>query len=362
MKSFLKIFVYNLKITMRQREALFWLLIFPLLLMLILGIVFGSAGDVKLRIGLVDLDGTEMSRAIVQAFQGIDALVVEVGNVETERAALRDGDRNGVLIIPAGFSERVTSGEASEVTVIINQSEVTTGQITSSTLRGIVGEMERVMSGVPDLIEVKEEEEKNVKDFEYIDFMVPGILAMVIMFGGLTGYALEIATYREKGILRRIRVSPLHLPTFLAGGIASVLVFTLLQAAALLAFGSLVFKLKISGNYLFIAVLVLLGSISFLSAGFLIASLTKNARSAGLAGQAIGMPMMFLSGIFFSLDWVPAPVRVIARCLPLYYLGDGLREVMINSASLLAVWLDIAVLVGMALLAFAASARFFRWE
>ncbi len=362
MRSFLKIFVYDLKVTLRQREALFWLLIFPLLLMVILGIVFGSAGDVKLKIGLVDLDGSEISQAVINAFQGIDALVVEVGDEEAERAALRDGDRNGVLIIPAGFSERLMAGKASEVTVIINQSELTTAQITSSTLRGIMGKMEQAMSGVPELIEVREEEEQDVEDFEYIDFMIPGILAMVIMFGGLTGYALEIATYREKGILRRIKVSSLSLPTFLASGIASVLVFSLLQAAVLLAFGSLVFKLKISGNYLYIAVLVLLGSVSFLAVGFLIASLTKNTRSAGLAAQAIGMPMMFLSGIFFSVEWVPAPVRVIAHCLPLYYLGDGLREVMINSASLFTVWLDLAVLGGMALVAFAASAKFFRWE
>lgn len=362
MRSFAKIFIYDLKITLRQRESLFWLLIFPLLLMVILGVVFGSAGNVKLKIGLVDLDGSQMSRAVVQAFRGIDALEVEVGSEEAERAALRDGDRNGVLIIPAGFGERLAAGTSSEVTVIINQSEVTTAQITSSTLRGIVGKMGQVMSGVPELIEVKEEEEKEVEDFEYIDFMIPGILAMVVMFGGLTGYALEIATYREKGILRRIKVSPLHLPTFLAGGIASVLVFSLLQAAVLLAFGSLVFKLKISGNYLYMAVIVLLGAVSFLAVGFLIASLTKNARSAGLAAQAIGMPMMFLSGIFFSVEWVPTPVRVIARCLPLYYLGDGLREVMIHSASLFAVWLDIVVLAGMGLVAFALAARFFRWE
>ncbi|MBC7247918.1 MAG: ABC transporter permease [Actinobacteria bacterium] len=362
MKSFLKIFLYDLKITLRQKEALFWLLAFPVVLMIILGVVFGSAGDIKLHIGLVDLDGTEMSRAVVQAFQGIDALEVSVGSEDEERAALRDGDRNGVLIIPAGFSGRVTSGEASEVTMVVNQSEVTTAQITSSTLRGIVGEMERVMSGVPDLIEVREEEEKDVKDFEYIDFMIPGILAMVIMFGGMTGYSLEIATYREKGILRRIKVSSLRLPVFLAGGIASVLVFSLLQAAVLLTFGSLVFRLRISGNFLYMAVLVLLGASSFLALGFLVASLTKNARSAGLAAQAIAMPMMFLSGIFFSVEWVPAPVRIIAHCLPLYYLGDGLREVMINSASLAAVWLDLVVLAGVGLAAFAAAARFFRWE
>ncbi|MDD3719677.1 MAG: ABC transporter permease [Actinomycetota bacterium] len=362
MRKFLKIFAYDFKITIRQREAMFWLLIFPVLIMIILGFVFGSAGDVKLKVGIVDLDGSPVSRAIVEAFEGIDAIVTEVGSEDEERAAIRDGDRNGIIIISEGFGEQVTSGLQGELTIIINRSEITTAQITSSTLRGIIDEIGQRMSGAPEIIEVNEEEAQDVKDFEYIDFMVPGIIAITLMFGGLMGYNLEIASYREKGILRRIKVSPLSLPTFLAGGIFNVLVFTLVQTVLLLLVGTLVFNLSINANYLYLAVLVLIGALSFLALGFLIASLTKNMRSASLAANAVSMPMMFLSGVFFSVDWVPAPLKIIAQCLPLYYLGDGLREVMTNSAGLLDIWLDLVVLVGMGLIAFIASVRFFRWE
>lgn len=362
MRKFFKMFLYEMKMTLRQREGLFWLFLFPVLLMVILGLVFGSTGNIKLRIGVVDRDGSPLSQAVVEGFQGIDALTVEVGGEEAERAALKNGDRNGVVIIPEGFGRSVMSGEVVEVTTIINQSEVNTAQITSSTLRGILEKIGQAMSGAPEVIAVNEVEEEDVKDFEYIDFMVPGILAMVLMFGGLAGYSLEIATYREKGILRRIKVSPLSLPVFLAGGISSVLVFTLAQTVLLLAVGILFFDLNLGGSYLYMAVVVVVGALSFLSLGFLIASLTKNMRSAATASQAIAMPMMFLSGIFFSVEWVPTPLKVIARCLPLFYLGDALREVMINSASLLDVWVDLLVLLAMGAIAFAASIRFFRWE
>ena len=362
MNKFLKIFTYDLKMTLRQREALFWLFLFPVLLMVILGFVFGSSGEVKLRIGVVDLDGSPVSQAIVEALQGSDAFVVEVGSEEAERAALKDGDRNGILIIPAGFGQGAMSGETVEVTTIINQSEVSTAQMTSLALGYVVEKIGQGMSGAPQVIVVNEESAQDVKDFEYVDFMVPGILAMVLMFGGLAGYSLEIAGYREKGILRRIKVSPLSLPTFLAAGIVSVLIFTLLQSALLLAIGSLAFNLHINGSYFYITALVIIGALSFLALGFLIASLTKNMRSAGLASQAIAMPMMFLSGIFFSVEWVPTPLKVIAQCMPLYYLGDALRQVMIDSASLLDVWVDILVLLAMGAIAFIASIRFFRWE
>ncbi len=377
MKKFFKVFAYDLKMTLRQREALFWLFLFPVLLMVILGFVFGSSGEMKLRIGIVDLDGSPLSRMIVGALTGDDprmkeGLEVETGSEEEERAAIKDGDRNAVIIIPEGFGEKIMSGQQAEVTSIINQSEVSTAQITSSTINGIMGEvgreiqarMEQGPSGAASrqVIAVNEEAAQDVDDFEYIDFMVPGLLAMVLMFGGLAGYSLEIANYREKGILRRIKVSPLSLAMFLTAGIVSVLLFTLAQTVLLIAIGSLGFGMKISGNYLYIAALVLIGALSFLALGFLIASLTRNMRSAGLASQAIAMPMMFLSGIFFPVEFVPVPLKVIAQCLPLYYLGDALREVMINSASLLDVWVDILVLVAVGVIAFVASIRFFRWE
>lgn len=362
MNKFYKMFVYDFKMTLRQREALFWMFLFPILLMVILGLVFGGNRQVMLRVGIVDQDGSQVSQAMVKAFQGLDGIATTSGSEDLERSALKNGDRNAVLIIPQGFGDGVLTGGSESITMIINRSDMNTAQITSSTMRGIVQKMGQVMSGAPDPVQLNEEVAQGVKDFKYVDFMVPGIIAMVVMFGGLAGYALEIATYREKGILRRIKVSPLSLPSFLAGGIATVLIFTLAQAAVLLTLGILAFKLQITGNYLYIVILLILGALSFLALGFLISSLTKNSRSAGMASQAIAMPMMFLSGVFFPLAMMPAALKVIARCLPLYYLGDALRRVMIDSASLASVWLDITVLLGVGLIAFMASIRFFRWE
>ena len=362
MKRFYKVFVYDFKMTLRQREAMFWMFLFPILLMVILGLIFGGANQVRLAIGIVDLDGSPVSEAIVRAFQEIDGLVIATGSEDAERLAIKDGDRNAVLIIPEGFGEAIVSGAGQSLTMVLNNANVNTAQITSNTMRGIVQQMTQMMSGLPQLVQLNEEAAQDVEDFSYIDFIVPGIIAMVVMFGGLAGYSLEIATYREKGILRRIKVSPLSLTSFLAGGIATVLIFALIQTGVLLTLGVLAFGMNLGGNFFYMAFLVILGALSFLALGFLISSLTKNSRSAGMASQAITMPMMFLAGVFFPLEILPGALKVIARTLPLYYLGDALREVMINSASLAAVWLDIVVLLGMGLLAFGIAVRFFRWE
>ncbi|MBU4490820.1 MAG: ABC transporter permease, partial [Actinobacteria bacterium] len=163
-------------------------------------------------------------------------------------------------------------------------------------------------------------------------------------------------------ILRRIKVSPISLPTFLGSGIATVLILAFAQAVLLLLVGVVAFGVNIGGNYFYMGVIVLVGALSFLALGFMISSLAGTAKSATLAATAVAMPMMFLAGIFFPIDFIPKWLSVIAQCLPLYYFADALREVMINGASLAAVWLDIVVLVAFGIVCFLVSVKFFRWE
>ena len=199
-------------------------------------------------------------------------------------------------------------------------------------------------------------------ELRYVDFIVPGILAMTLMTSGLLGLSLTFVFYREKGILRRIKVSPLPLSRFLGGEMTADLLMALIQAAVLLAVGMLVFKIHVRGNWLYIIILIILGAASFLALGFLIASITRTLKTAQMAANAVTFPMMFLSGVFFPLSILPGFLVVIAKILPLYYLGDALREVMIRGKGLGAVWLDIVVLVGMGLVCFAVSIKLFRWE
>lgn len=373
MKKFYKMFLYDFKMTLREKEALFWMFIFPVVLMLILGFVFGRSGSIVLRVGVVDEDGSALSKVVVNAFEQIDEgddapLDVFFGAEKDELEELEDGNRNGVVVIEEGFSDAITGGRSGKVSLYIDESEITTAEITRQTLSGIVIEISNRMAEratgqqeAPELITVESEGIQG-EGFEYVDFMVPGILAMTIMFAGIMGYASEVATYREKGILRRIKASPISLPMFLGSGIASVLVFSLVQAVILLGVGVLAFKVKITGNYIYIAAVVLIGAASFLALGFMISSLAGSSKSAAMAGSAVALPMMFLSGIFFSLNWVPRALAIIAQLLPLYYFGDALREIMINGASLASVWFDLLVMVVFGLVCFLVSVKFFRWE
>jgi len=152
------------------------------------------------------------------------------------------------------------------------------------------------------------------------------------------------------------------LARYLGSEIVASLLLALIQSGVLLFIGWAVFRINIRGNPLYIAGVVLLGSLSFLALGFLIGSLSRTFKSAEMAASAVNMPMMFLAGVFFPLSILPAFLATLAKFLPLYYLGHALRQVMIVGTGLGDIWMDIMVLTGLAAFSFALTVRFFRWE
>ncbi len=361
MKQFGKFLGASLKMTYREKIALFWMFLFPLLLMLLLGTIFGRSGSANIKLGVVDLDRTPVTEGVISALKSIKAFEVVEGGEAKLKDDLQSGKANAVLVLNKGFFDSVKQGQPGTATVYVDQSSVTVADITYSAVNEVLNKIAQGMVKAPTLIEVKRQSVVS-NELSYVDFIVPGILAMTLMTSGMMGLSLSFVQYREKGILRRIKVSPLPLSRFIGSELVSALIMALIQAAILLLVGKLVFKIHIRGNYIYIAIMVIIGAAAFLSVGFLISSLTKTLKTAEMASNAITFPMMFLSGVFFPLAILPAFLATIAKLLPLYYLGQALREVMIRGKPLWAVWPDILILVGMGLICFLVSIKMFRWE
>lgn len=361
MRRFGQFLSASLKMTFREKVALFWLFLFPVLLMLLLGSIFGRSGQANINLGIVDLDGSSLSGGVVSALENIDAFILTKGEEDRLKSDLRDGKLNAVLVLNEGFMESLEQGHAAGATIHVDQSSATVADITYSSVSQVLDEIARGMAGMPDLIEV-ERESVTSSEMSYVDFIVPGVLAMTLMSTGMFGLSLAFVQYREKGILRRIKVSPLPLSRFLGSELTAALILSVLQAVVLLAVGKLVFKVHMRGNLLYVTLLVVLGAASFLALGFMVASLSKTLKTAEMTSNALTFPMMFLSGVFFPLSVMPAALAFIARLLPLYYLGHALREVMIMGKPIWSVWVDIVVLAGVGLACFLVSVKLFRWE
>ena len=164
--------------------------------------------------------------------------------------------------------------------------------------------------------------------FKYIDFFAPGIIGMTLMTSGVFGAVAWNTRNKELGILKKLATTPLSKLEWIVGVVLYELVMGSISTIVILAVGVIVFDLKVLPN-VFTVILIISGAIAFPGMGMVIARFVKESDSADAAANAITFPMMFLSGSFFPLEFMPDFLRQIANVLPLTYLNNGLRDSMV---------------------------------
>ena len=178
----------------------------------------------------------------------------------------------------------------------------------------------------------------------YIDFLIPGLIGMNLMGSGMWGVGFAVVLARTRRLLKRLAATPMRRSHYLLGFMLSRMIFLVPEVAVLVAFGWLVFKVKVYGSLPDLVVVSAFGSMTFAGLGMLVASRAKTIEAASGWMNFIMMPMYILSGAFFSYERFPAFAIPIIRALPLTALNDALRAVMNDGKPLYAIWLELAVL------------------
>jgi ABC-2 type transport system permease protein len=174
--------------------------------------------------------------------------------------------------------------------------------------------------------------------------------------------AIPLVADREKKILKRLNATPLHRWQLVGSNVVMRLIIGIIQTIIIVAVGTALFGLQMTGSLLLLSGLVVLGALAFISLGYVIASFAPTEDAANSMTSVVQFPLMFLSGTFFVIDQMPQPLQVVARFLPLTYLSDGLRQVMVNGTAFSPLWFCFAVLVGWTAVCFGISAKFFKWQ
>jgi ABC-2 type transport system permease protein len=194
-----------------------------------------------------------------------------------------------------------------------------------------------------------------------IDISIPAYTAMIIGTSGLMSITITIAAYRENGILRRLRTTPINPFVILAAQVIVVFIMTLLGMLLLILAGNLVYHVQFEGNAWSVLGGFILCSLSFFGLGFILAGVMPSARTAQIVGMVLLYPMLFLSGAGFPRELLPEAIKRVGSFLPLTYVVNLLRGLWIGEA-----WgahlLDIGVLVGILILGILISIKTFRWE
>ncbi|HEU5432913.1 MAG TPA: ABC transporter permease [Thermomicrobiales bacterium] len=351
MRSFIAMVRANVKMSFRNRNALFWNLAFPALFILIFGAVFARGPGISIRTGIVGPESAFRSE-VTSTLRDAGAFALHTGDEQAELRALSQGDRDVVIVFGAP-----SGGNPPPVTLYYDQAAGPTGQIGVGTIRQIL----TTVAGGASPIDITETPVQ-AEPITFMDAFVPGILAMSLMNAGIIGISTAFVSYRERGILRRIKMTPFPLTGFILARIVSQLVVVLAQAAILIGLSAALFGLHVRGNWLEIALTVLIASLAFLAIGFAISSISRNVESAASYANLVTFPMLFLSGVFFSMDSAPGWLQPITNLLPLAYAVDALRSLMTRGNGLGTILLDLAALLITFVVAMVIAVRFFRWD
>jgi ABC-type multidrug transport system permease subunit len=200
------------------------------------------------------------------------------------------------------------------------------------------------------------------RQIRYVDWVIPGVLGMNIMFGALFGVGYVIVRYRKNGVLKRLQATPLNALQFLSAQVFSRLMILLTASIVIYSGAKLTLDLPMLGSYVDLLLVAILGCLSMITLGLLMSSRTESEELAGGMLNATTWPMMFLSGVWFSLDDTPEKMQALAQFLPLTHLVHAAREIMLGGAGLMDISYNLWALTAMTVLFLISASLLFRWH
>jgi ABC-2 type transport system permease protein len=338
----------------REPEAVFWVYGFPIVMTVVLGIAFRNKPAERIH---VDIVAGPAAATVETALHGSERLEMQIHDLDSCKQRLRTGKVELVVVpVPPAKRESAESEDKPGYEYLL-----VPGRPESRLARDEVDRLLQRQAGRKDAAEVKDVEEDEPGG-RYIDFLVPGLLGMGLMGGGLWGVGFVTVDMRIRKLLKRFLATPMRKADFLAALMISRLIFMVPEVLTLLVFSRLAFGVTIAGSLVAIFVLILLGAFSFAGIGLLVASRARTMEAVSGLMNLIMLPMWLFSGVFFSSERFPDWLQGFIWILPLTPLINALRAVMLDGMSLASQWAELAVLAGWGAVTFVLALKWFRWS
>ncbi len=328
----------------RDRAALGWSLAFPVFVIVGLYFAFGEEERALFKVGIVDASPAQAAAdpALTRflALRHIEFITEPAGDDATRKVARHQLD---LLLDPADPAR----GEATRYWV---NTDSRNGYLLEQLLLGgtpATALHRQTMAG---------------SEVRYVDWVIPGVIGMNMMFGCLWGVGYVIVRYRANGVLRRLRATPVSAVTFLSSQVVSRLLITLAITSLIFFPSWWLLGFRVEGSLVDLLVVTLAGALAMIAMGLVTATRTSSIEVSGGVLNFLTWPMMLLSGVWFSLEGADPWLQAVANLLPLTHFVDAARAIMIDGAGLAALWPHLAALAGMTAVFMAISAATFRWE
>jgi ABC-2 type transport system permease protein len=327
---------------LREPEAIFWVVLFPVVLALVLSIAFKDRAVGPARIGVVEGSISSTSLATLQSAEGIEVVVFQ--DREAAERKLRSGALAALALAGQPLTVRYDPSRA--------EAELARLRVEDAIRHGTSGE-------APVEIATERVTEHGSR---YIDFLIPGLLGMNLMGTGIWGTGFAIVDWRQKKLLKRFLVTPMRRTSFLFAQILSRFVFLVLEVTVIALFGVLILGVPFRGSLATFTFVSVLGALCFSGMGLLVASRSQTVEGVSGLMNFVMMPMWLFSGVFFSYENFPRLLLPFIRLLPLTALNDALRALMLEGDRMQAMLPEVGVLLVWTVVGFLVALRVFRWQ
>ncbi len=337
-----KLTIAALKMFLRSRQALFFTLFMPFFIMIIFGYI-GFDKPQKIDVGLVVQNPTEQTQKFIDQIKEFQTFSIHEGVLEDEKTQLAEGNRAIVLDVPSDFMDVSTksiqpqcikapclpsiNAIPKEITAYTNEGQAPQAQTVISVLSQFLDKTTLQAAKAPTLFKI-DQVSVDSRNLRYIEFLLPGLIAMSVMQMAVFSVAFLFTQYKEKGVLKRLAATPMQPWQFVSANAITRLMVSVFQAAIFVGMGLILFKIHIQGSYFLLLLCVVLGALMFLGLGFTISGLAKTVDSVPVFANLIVFPMLFLGGTFFPITGMPGWLQNVAKFLPLTYLSTSMRDVM----------------------------------
>ena len=321
----------------RDRSSLGWNLIFPVLLLIGFSVIFSGDGRPAYKVGIINsvTEGMAQAESAQDSFKNIR--FIDYINYDTVELANKKLSHHTIdLVIDVSTSQYWVNNESSKSYLV---EKIFNLPLKDYTRLETVG-----------------------KKIRYIDWVLPGILGMNMMFSCLFGVGYVIVRYRKNAVLKRLKATPLSAFEFVSAQLVSRLFIVLFISTVVYTGCNFLFDFLMLGSYFDLIIIGMLGAFCLISLGLLVASRSKSEELIGGLLNLTSWPMMMLSGVWFSLEGAPSALKAVADFLPLTHLVAGARQIITEGATLGDISYHITSLLVMSAIFLSLGAYFFSWN
>ena len=348
-----KVFI---QIFLRNKQYIIFSLILP---MVILGIVAFNDGDEDpIDIGIIDKSNTILSQQFILRLSENNLFNIIIKNENSLKDDLISGKLKAGLVIPNGMT---ANSRAVDIKFLVDKSDIQFIQTIQPILNNSLLEIERELTKTEPLFILSLEDIKS-RSLSYINFLLPGIMAFMLMNLSIAGSGFNVVEFRRRGILKRLFVTPIKPIDFVTSIVLARMAIVIAQLTIIFSFALFVLDVEVAGSLLTFYFMIMIGILMFLTLGFSIGSLAKSQESVGVLASIFIYPQLALSGVFFPVESLPEFIHPFAALLPLSILVDSMRLVANDGLTLFELYSNFIGMVLWIVIGTFISTKLFIWK